>query len=56
LYIREIAAFSKLKGGAELEAFEPLFFSHMLLALDHYFNSPSTPKPFRRSRMLSLPK
>jgi hypothetical protein len=34
----QIAAFNKLKGGAELKAFAPLFFNHMLLALDHYFN------------------
>ena len=34
----QLAAFQKLKGGAELRAFEPLFFNHMVLALDRYFN------------------
>lgn len=34
----QVAAFKKLKGGAELSAFETLFFNHMLLALDRYFN------------------
>ena len=33
----QVAAFGKLKSGSELKAFEPLFFNHMLLALDHYF-------------------
>lgn len=35
---RQMAAFRKLKRGGELDAFEPLFFRHMVLALDHYFN------------------
>lgn len=34
----QIAAFNALKGGAELKAFAPLFFNHMVLALDRYFN------------------
>ena len=35
---RQIAAFNKLKGSGDLKVFEALFFNHMILALDHYFN------------------
>jgi hypothetical protein len=34
----QVAAFRKLKGGAELAVFEPLVFNHLILALDRYFN------------------